>query len=71
MGLGAIDGPETVSLAEARAAAELARKQVKAGIDPIEARAAERAGKRLEQATRLTFQECAAAVPGGPWIQLA
>jgi Phage integrase central domain/Arm DNA-binding domain len=56
MGLGAVDA---VTLAEARDAAEVARKQVKAGLDPIEARSADKAAKRLERVTRLTFADCA------------
>jgi integrase len=57
MGLGPVI---TVSLADARAAAAEARKQCRAGIDPIAHRRAERAALRLTAAKGVTFKECAA-----------
>lgn len=56
MGLGACSD---VTLAQARAKATAARLLVKAGQDPIEARAAERARQRLEEARSMTFDEAA------------
>ena len=50
-----------LSLAEARDIADDFRKQVQAGIDPIEARNAQRAAKRREAAQALTFEQCAKA----------
>ncbi len=58
MGLGAV---HTVSLAEAREAALQCRKLLRDGIDPIEARAAERMAARIEAARVLTFKTCAEA----------
>lgn len=52
-------GPRDVRLEEAREKAADARKQVRAGIDPIDAHQANRAAKRLELAKRVTFQTCA------------
>jgi integrase len=56
MGLGAI---ADVSLAKARAKATVARQLVKAGQDPIDAREAEKARQRLEEARSITFDEAA------------
>ncbi len=58
MGLGST---HTLSLAEARDAALACRKQRLAGIDPIEARKADRATARLEAARAMTFRQCAEA----------
>jgi integrase len=58
MGLGPT---HTVSLAEARDAALLCRKQRLAGLDPISARQDARATARLEAAKALTFEQCAEA----------
>jgi integrase len=55
-------GPRALySLAEARAAAQEARKLRHQGIDPIEARRAAKVQKRLDAAKAMTFQECAHA----------
>ena len=56
MGLGGVD---VVSLAEAREKALESRKLVKAGVDPIEARNAERARQAVDAATSRSFRECA------------
>ncbi len=56
MGLGALSD---VSLAGARAKALAARQMVKAGLDPIDAREAEKARQRLEEARSITFDEAA------------
>ena len=57
MGLGGVD---VVSLAEAREKALEARKLVKAGVDPIDARNAERARQATDAATSpWTFMHCA------------
>jgi integrase len=56
MGLGPIDA---VGLAEARQRAIAARKQVKAGLDPIDQREDERRAKAIEAAKRKTFGEVA------------
>src|SRR5262249_25260913 len=48
-------------LQEARAKALEARRQRHEGIDPIEARRAERARRRLEAAKAITFRQCAEA----------
>ncbi|WP_425407569.1 tyrosine-type recombinase/integrase [Hwanghaeella sp.] len=56
MGLGPV---QTISLAEARTKAEVCRKQVLEGIDPIDARAADRARRITENATIRTFKWCA------------
>jgi integrase len=58
MGLGSL---ANVPLAEARGQAELCRRQRAAGIDPIEAREAERARLQLEAANAVTFSACAEA----------
>jgi hypothetical protein len=52
MGLGAL---REVGLAEARTRATAARQMAKAGIDPIGARDAEKARRRLEEARSITF----------------
>jgi integrase len=59
MGLGGLD---VVSLSEARERALEARKIVKAGIDPIEERNAERAREAVDAASRMTFADCARAL---------
>lgn len=56
MGLGSVN---TFSLAEARDAARDARKLVHKKIDPIAARDAENAAKKIEAAKNVTFRECA------------
>ncbi|MGP1676196.1 MAG: tyrosine-type recombinase/integrase [Burkholderiales bacterium] len=58
MGLGPF---HTVTLADARADAVESRKLLLAKIDPIEARKAKRAGKALDAARSITFNECATA----------
>jgi integrase len=58
MGLGPLP---LYSLQEARTKALAARKLRHEGIDPIEARRAERARKRLEEAKAVTFKQCAEA----------
>ena len=56
MGLGGID---VVSLAEAREKALEARRLVKAGIDPVEKRRAQRTRNAADAVASLTFRECA------------
>jgi integrase len=56
MGLGPL---ALYGLAEAREKALDARRKRHEGIDPIAARRAERAGKRLEAAKAITFKQCA------------
>ena len=56
MGLGGVD---VVSLAEAREKALESRKLVKAGVDPIDARNAERARQAVDAASSRSFRECA------------
>ena len=56
MGLGPLS---LYSLAEARARALDARRKRHEGIDPIEARRAERARQRLDAAKAVTFKQCA------------
>jgi integrase len=58
MGLGSLN---TISLSEAREAALQCRKLRFAGIDPIEARNAERAARAAATAKAVTFDECARA----------
>jgi integrase len=58
MGLGPL---ALYSLAEARAKALDARRERHDGIDPIDARRADRARHRLEAAKSITFKECAEA----------
>ena len=55
MGLGSLD---TISLADAREKALKCRKLRDQGIDPIEARRAERANAALEAARVMTFDQC-------------
>jgi integrase len=56
MGLGPL---HIVTLAEAREKARECRRLRHEGIDPIDARKAQRAEERLAAATAMTFQECA------------
>jgi integrase len=56
MGLGPL---RLVSLAEAREAAQVWRKRRHNGEEPIAARRAEKAAKRLEAARAISFRECA------------
>ena len=56
MGLGGVD---VIPLAEARERALEARKLVKAGVDAIDARNAERARQAVDAATSHTFRQCA------------
>src|SRR6476660_9512366 len=54
LGLGAY-GERYVSLQEARDLADAARKQVRAGIDPIEAKQKQREERRMQQARHVSF----------------
>ena len=56
MGLGSLD---TVTLAEARAKATQARKQILDGIDPIEAKRAAKQAGALAAASAIVFKDCA------------
>ena len=56
MGLGSVN---TITLTEARDEARECRKLLREDVDPIEAREAKRAGKRLENAKQKTFKQCA------------
>jgi integrase len=56
MGLGPA---HTISLDEAREFARECRQQILKGIDPMEAREAERLAKRLEESKHVTFAFCA------------
>lgn len=56
MGLGSL---HTVSLIEAREDALQCRKLLRDGIDPIEARKAERGQRKVDAATSITFKTCA------------
>ena len=58
MGLGAVN---TVTLAEAREEARRCRKLVRDGIDPIEARKAEKLSVLADAAKVMTFKQCAEA----------
>lgn len=58
MGLG---GYPEVKLAEAREAAEVARKQIRNNVDPINARAIEKAAIRADAGKSMTFQASALA----------
>ena len=58
MGLGPLS---LYSLADARTMAQDARRKRHGGIDPIEARRAERAQQRLDAAKAVTFKQCAEA----------
>ena len=56
MGLGAV---HTITLTEARARATECRKLLMAGHDPIEVRNSATVAKQLQEATALTFKQCA------------
>ena len=56
MGLGAL---HTLSLADAREAAQTARQLVLAGIDPIDDRKARADARKRESAAAMTFRDCA------------
>src|SRR5262249_11322694 len=58
MGLGSA---EAVTLAAARDAARVCRRELQAGTDPIEARKARQAQAKLDAATAMTFRQCAEA----------
>jgi len=58
MGLGAL---HTISLADARQKAREARKLLLDGVDPIEARKAQRAAQWLSKANAMTFKDAAEA----------
>src|SRR4051794_40959209 len=58
LGLGPL---HTFSLEEARQSALNIRQQLKAGIDPMAEREAEKARRAMEAARRKTFEECATA----------
>jgi integrase len=58
MGLGPL---HTVSLSESRGKAADGRRQLLAGVDPIEARKAAKANLRLDASKARTFSDCAAA----------
>jgi integrase len=58
MGLGSLD---TVTLAEARQRAAECRKMREHGVDPIEARRAQRATQAIAAAKALTFDQCSDA----------
>ena len=58
MGLGAV---HTVGLSDARDAASECRRQLREGVDPIEARKRERATRDLQATTTMTFKDCAEA----------
>jgi integrase len=66
MGLGTA-GDKDVTLAEARDLAANARRLVRGGDDPIEARKAERLQKRLDAAKGMTFRQCAEAYVTAHW----
>ena len=57
MGLGSI---ATFTLAEARERARIARQQLADGVDPIEARRAERDDRRRDEGEQITFTDAAA-----------
>ena len=59
MGLGPL---ALYSLQEARAKAHDARRKRHEGIDPIDARRAERARQRLNAAKAITFEQCAETI---------
>jgi integrase len=56
MGLGPL---HTIRLAEARERARAARKLLLDGVDPIDAREAQRAAQRVSSATTITFEDAA------------
>src|SRR4051812_42191130 len=51
----------TMTLADARGKATAARRQLLDGVDPIEARKADRLPAKLDQARSITFSQCAIA----------
>ena len=59
MGLG---GYPDVKLAEARETAEAARKQIRNNVDPIKARATEKAALRADAGKSMAFREAALAI---------
>lgn len=50
-----------VSLTEARELASIARKKIRAGVDPIDERKAEKEAKKVFKLKSMTFGECSAA----------
>lgn len=58
MGLGPL---HTITLADARSLATEARRLKLSGIDPIDARKAERQAKRLEDARAISFKQASTA----------
>ena len=68
MGLGPV---HAIPLAEARKRAAECRRMRLDGIDPIEARSAQRDQKKLEAAKAMTFDACAAAYIDAPQERLA
>src|SRR5215510_380939 len=60
-----LGGYPTISLAKARQDAERCRRLVAAGIDPIEARNAERQAAFITAAKAITFEQCAQAFIAG------
>lgn len=58
MGLGSV---KTITLTEARELARLARKQLLAGIDPLEYKRAEQSASALAAAKTITFEQAAMA----------
>jgi integrase len=60
MGLGTA-GDKDVTLKRARELAAEAREKVRQGVDPIEARRAERSAQAIEAAKTMTFKDCATA----------
>lgn len=56
MGLGSLT---VISLAEARQRASEARKLVESGVDPLDAKKAEKASQALDAARATTFKDCA------------
>jgi integrase len=69
MGLGAL---HTFGLAEARARAKTLRQQLADGVDPLAAREAAKQARIAEQASKMTFRQCAEAyinLHGDGWGQ--
>jgi integrase len=69
MGLGAL---HTFGLAEARERAKGLRQQLADGVDPLEARAVAKQARIAEQASKMTFRQCAEAyinLHGDGWGQ--
>jgi hypothetical protein len=58
MGLGSLSA---ITLADARAMARKCRRQCFEGIDPVEARNAERSGQQTAAARAMTFDQCTVA----------